>query len=38
MKKKTVLRIYEVQVKENYRQRGHKRVWDIVLIDYGKVV
>jgi hypothetical protein len=34
-KKKTGLCIYEVQVKENYRHRGHKRVWDMVWGDYG---
>jgi hypothetical protein len=31
MKRKTGVCIYEVQVKENYRQSGHKRVWDMVL-------
>jgi len=34
MKKKTGICIYEVQVKENYRQRGHKRVWGMVLSNY----
>jgi hypothetical protein len=28
----------EVQVNNNYRQRGYRKVWDMVLIDYGKVV
>ena len=36
MKRKTGVCIYEVQVKENYRQSGHKRVWDTFLSDYGK--
>ena len=26
---------YEVQVKEKYRQSGHKRGWEMVLSDYG---
>jgi hypothetical protein len=35
MKKKTGIWIYEVQMKENYRQSGHERVWDMFLSDYG---
>jgi len=34
---KTGLCIYEVQVEENYQQSGHKRVWDMVLSNFGKV-
>ena len=36
MKRKTGVCIYEVQVKENYRQSGHKRVWDMFLSNYWK--
>ena len=35
MKRKTRLCIYEVQVKANDQQSGHKRVWDMFLSDYG---
>ena len=36
MKRKTGVCIYEVQVKENYRQSGHKRVSDTFLSIIGK--
>ena len=37
MRRKTGLWIYEVQVKENYRQSGHQKVWDMVLSIIGKI-
>ena len=36
MKRKAGVCIYEVQVKENYRQSVHKRVWDVFLSIIGK--
>jgi hypothetical protein len=35
--KKTWLGIYEVQVKGNIGQSGHKRVWDMFVSIIGKV-
>jgi len=26
---------HEVQVRDNYRQSGHKKIWDTVLSNYG---